>query len=66
MAQVKYIGIPANSKDIYFGVQLAKAYGDTDGIFRGTRYFECQKKHRLFVKPKEIAKIGMLYNISHT
>eukprot|EP01084_Bolivina_argentea_P260525 440000_1 len=59
---IKSIVIPNNkynkSNDAYYGIQLIKSKGNTDGKFMNTKisYFRCDKNKGIYVKVKQIDK----------
>ncbi len=60
IGRVRYLGSPNRTKGgVYYGLQLRKAYGDTDGQYANTRYFKCNKNCGLFVKSSvHITRLG--------
>jgi len=57
-ATVKFIGILPNLADLWIGIDLDERVGKNDGNHKTVQYFQCEKKHGLFVKPSQIIKIA--------
>jgi len=54
---VRYVGlVPELAPGYWVGVQLDEPTGDTDGVVKGKKYFECPvgSKYGLFIRPKEM------------
>eukprot|EP01084_Bolivina_argentea_P005324 10063_1 len=47
---VRYIGIPQKTNQIYYGIQLRKPSGNCNGLFNGIKYFHTKKNHAIFIK----------------
>lgn len=54
VGRVRYIGAVAGLSDPHVGVELPTPSGDSDGSFRGRRYFDCNQSHSLFVPFKKV------------
>lgn len=54
VGKVRYVGAVAGLSDPHVGVELPSSNGDSDGSFRGRRYFECDPAHSLFVPFKKV------------
>ncbi|VDM93576.1 unnamed protein product [Onchocerca ochengi] len=53
---ISYIG-PTKFKDGYWiGVAYDEPFGKHDGSVDGERYFTCENKHGVFVRPREVKK----------
>ena len=54
--EVKYIGkVSGMGAGFWVGVQLDEPTGDSDGSFKGTKFFESTDKSATFVRPNELA-----------
>jgi dynactin complex subunit len=50
---VKYVGVPQDRRredDVFFGLALDVAKGNSDGVFEGVRYFRVEKNMAVFVR----------------
>eukprot|EP00049_Salpingoeca_infusionum_P019035 m.359851 g.359851 ORF g.359851 m.359851 type:complete len:784 (-) comp18772_c0_seq1:497-2848(-) len=59
-AQVKYLGRLDNEYidyNIYAGVKMDDKIGDTDGLYKGKRYFKCTQEHGRFVPLSDIISV---------
>ncbi|XP_034250329.1 uncharacterized protein LOC117650833 [Thrips palmi] len=54
VGRVRYVGAVAGLPDPHVGVELTSGTGDSDGSFRGRRYFECNQSYSLFVPFKKV------------
>lgn len=54
VGRVRYVGAVAGLPDPHVGVELSSGTGDSDGSFRGRRYFECNQSHSVFVPFKKV------------
>ncbi|KAK3911443.1 Dynactin, 150 kDa isoform [Frankliniella fusca] len=54
VGKIRYVGAVAGLSDPHVGVELTTGSGDSDGSFRGRRYFECEPSHSLFVPFKKV------------
>ncbi|KAJ1522080.1 hypothetical protein ONE63_002391 [Megalurothrips usitatus] len=52
--RVRYVGAVAGLTEPHVGIELPTASGDSDGTFRGRRYFECTPSHSIFVPFKKV------------
>ena len=53
-AIVRYVGKTYFSVGTWIGLELISENGKNDGSIQGIRYFECEKKHGVFVRPNKI------------
>ena len=51
---VKFIGTTHSAKGYWIGIELDEPYGKNDGSIQGQRYFTCQEKYGLFLKPSRV------------
>ena len=50
--QVKFIGlVPYLGYGFFVGVKLDEPLGDSDGKVKGKKYFDCDNKYGIFVRP---------------
>ncbi|KAK2155666.1 hypothetical protein LSH36_234g03029 [Paralvinella palmiformis] len=57
---VKYVGLLDNERDpmkIYVGIKLDEPDGDTDGLYKGKRYFRVSGRHGKFIRIERIRSI---------
>uniref|UniRef100_A0A1I8GZL7 CAP-Gly domain-containing protein n=1 Tax=Macrostomum lignano TaxID=282301 RepID=A0A1I8GZL7_9PLAT len=56
---VKYVGLahPAERDKVFVGIRLQSQAGNSDGTFRGVRYFTAPSKTGLFVRAHKILSI---------
>lgn len=56
--EVKYVGkVPELGFGFFIGVLLDEPLGDCNGTQKGKKYFECEKKYGIFVRPNFL-KVG--------
>ena len=56
--EVKYVGkVKDHGHGFFVGVALDEPMGDSDGSYKGKKYFECEKNYGIFVRPNFI-KVG--------
>ena len=53
---VRYVGCIDSTRDVYVGVELDVAIGNTDGKFEGIRYFKYGEERGVFRKRKEVVR----------
>jgi tubulin-folding cofactor B len=41
-------------KGFYVGVRLDEPFGDSNGVVKGVKYFECSDKYGIFVRPNTL------------
>ena len=51
IARVRFIGSTHFAAGEWLGVELDDASGKNDGALQGQRYFDCEPKHGMFVRP---------------
>ncbi|EGR32395.1 tubulin folding cofactor b, putative [Ichthyophthirius multifiliis] len=52
---IQYIGkIPDLGQGYYIGIQLDEPIGKNNGSYNGVKYFNCQNKYGLFIRPDKI------------
>ena len=51
---IRYKGPLDGKTGVYYGVEISKGKGKHSGVFKGKRYFMCQKGRGLFVDKKQI------------
>jgi dynactin complex subunit len=51
---ISYLGEPQFAEGYWIGVTLDKPNGKNDGSVNGVKYFECDPKHGIFVRPDKI------------
>eukprot|EP01084_Bolivina_argentea_P003726 7031_1 len=47
---VRFIGVPSNCNEIYYGIEFENAISNNDGIFENIRYFTTKKNCAYFIK----------------
>eukprot|EP01015_Nassula_variabilis_P013166 TRINITY_DN2085_c0_g1_i5.p1 TRINITY_DN2085_c0_g1~~TRINITY_DN2085_c0_g1_i5.p1 ORF type:complete len:233 (-),score=57.07 TRINITY_DN2085_c0_g1_i5:100-798(-) len=53
--EVMFVGlIPEINKGYFVGVRLDEPYGKNDGSVKGIKYFDCNEKYGLFLRPDKI------------
>merc|ERR1712154_384270 len=57
---VKYIGIPSWVKGgkVYYGLELTKKKGTSNGTHQGVQYFEAKAQFGIYVPSKDVKKVG--------
>lgn len=54
---VKWMGtLPGGSNTKFLGIKLSEGTGDSDGTFRGVRYFQCPVDKGIFVPAEEVKR----------
>ncbi len=53
-AIVRYVGKAHFAEGIWIGLELISESGKNDGSIQGIRYFECNKRHGIFVRPNKL------------
>jgi dynactin 1 len=56
--RVSFVGETQFSSGTWCGLVLDTPGGKNDGTVQGVRYFECAKKHGLFVRPVHLARVA--------
>lgn len=51
---VRYLGNTQFRPGVWAGVELDRPRGKNDGSVEGVRYFVCQPKHGLFLRPEHL------------
>uniref|UniRef100_A0A7R9UDW2 CAP-Gly domain-containing protein n=1 Tax=Pinguiococcus pyrenoidosus TaxID=172671 RepID=A0A7R9UDW2_9STRA len=54
VGSVRFIGETSFASGIWVGIALPHPSGKNNGTVQGEKYFECEDKHGLFVRPKNI------------
>merc|ERR1719210_1475507 len=56
---IKFIGKIATDEgpEVMVGIKLGEGTGDSDGSYKGVRYFESPKNGSIFIPPTEVQKI---------
>uniref|UniRef100_A0A0K0FZ64 Restin homolog (inferred by orthology to a D. melanogaster protein) n=1 Tax=Strongyloides venezuelensis TaxID=75913 RepID=A0A0K0FZ64_STRVS len=57
LGTIAYIGLTKFSTGEWIGVILDKPEGKNDGIVQGTKYFDCEKNHGLFVRASKLVRL---------
>eukprot|EP00927_Polykrikos_kofoidii_P062818 TRINITY_DN57611_c0_g1_i1.p1 TRINITY_DN57611_c0_g1~~TRINITY_DN57611_c0_g1_i1.p1 ORF type:complete len:452 (+),score=78.24 TRINITY_DN57611_c0_g1_i1:146-1501(+) len=55
---VRFFGEVGFADGLWLGVELDGPFGLSDGSLNGRRYFDCKPLHAVFLRPKELAKVG--------
>ncbi len=53
---MRYVGTTHFSEGTWIGLELISQNGKNDGSIQGIRYFECDKRHGIFVRPNKLIK----------
>lgn len=53
-AIVRYVGKTHFSIGTWIGLELISENGKNDGSIQGIRYFQCEKRHGIFVRPNKV------------
>merc|ERR1712129_484285 len=51
---IQYKGALDGKNGVFYGIELSKGKGKHSGLFKGKRYFMCQKGTGIFVDKKQI------------
>ncbi|KAJ9581821.1 hypothetical protein L9F63_003890 [Diploptera punctata] len=54
VGRVRYVGSVPGKNEPHVGVELPQDMGDSDGVFQGRRYFDCDPDRALFVPFKKV------------
>ncbi|PNF27761.1 hypothetical protein B7P43_G12800 [Cryptotermes secundus] len=54
VGRVRYVGLVSGSAELHVGVELPQDTGDSDGVFQGHRYFDCDPDRAVFVPFKKV------------
>ena len=52
---VRFIGTTRFAAGVWVGVELTRGTGKNDGSVDGERYFQCEAKHGLFLRPSQLS-----------
>ena len=55
--RVAYVGETDFSEGLWIGVVLDEAGGKNNGTVQDRKYFECEDKHGIFVRPNMVTQI---------
>ena len=55
---VRYKGGLITREGNWIGVELDKPAGYTSGLFKGHKYFQCNDKHGIFIRPRRLHLMG--------
>eukprot|EP00928_Gymnodinium_smaydae_P028077 TRINITY_DN21514_c0_g3_i1.p1 TRINITY_DN21514_c0_g3~~TRINITY_DN21514_c0_g3_i1.p1 ORF type:complete len:1052 (+),score=160.57 TRINITY_DN21514_c0_g3_i1:77-3232(+) len=66
VGSVKFVGTTSFASGIWAGIELDTPEGKNDGIVQGVKYFDCQPKHGLFVRPKNVKPFSINYIMAET
>ena len=61
---IKYIGVPSWAKPgkVYYGLELSKKKGTSNGTNQGVQYFETKLQYGIYVPSKGVKKGTILNN----